>query len=603
MMRTITRLATPVLLALALVAAYTYFREPVTGRETPGAAGQDAPETVWVLADTQDPYYALAEEIAAELDTGITHTLDDALARAPAFLVWVTAPSQLTDDALIDLARAQGERIQSPLTGIISGATLADARALWARRANVQADYAATVNAENPAGNIEAGITFVEGAERRLAPLTLANLREALGQAGYLTFTGHGGPRSWNLDEETQLRRADVPTLEGAVLSAASCNTFRPYETDSIALAFVEQGAAAYAGYAFTPNEGYLFGEFSGAPFRYTWPEFTIGHVMRVQSRGALQGFARLPYYFLLGDPSIAFQEAPPYRLVEDQEDHGTRTLRYAGAPAGVIPVRIAGGAAYAFVTIPDLTSASQSDPFYNSRLQMATLGEDMYLLVDHPGGDLTITLREQASWLWRPGDVLHDSLDHTQLFLFDGDSGFVMFAIGGAALVMSLALVFRKRVWRQALDRRILGAAGGFGLVAAMAHTLYALARQDTITTTSKIVLFNPLSTVVIFALAAGGALVYLGGRTWLHRLWAVILTTTYVWVPLVFSAVVISVLNLLVFRSELGVSLYNYNLAWLSFPALCVACAVCMLTWALLARWAVRARAARVPNLPGSS
>jgi hypothetical protein len=40
----------------------------------------------------------------------------------------------------------------------------------------------------------------------------------------------------------------------------------------SMALAAVAKGAAAFAGFLFSPIEGYLIGEFDGLPFRYTGP-------------------------------------------------------------------------------------------------------------------------------------------------------------------------------------------------------------------------------------------------------------------------------------------------------------------------------------------
>ncbi len=101
--------------------------------------------------------------------------------------------------------------------------------------------------------------------------MTKTGFIKVLQSADYLTFTGHGSSRSLNLDENIRLTAADVPSLDSVVISTGSCQTVRPWNADSIARRFVDQGAAAYAGFVFSPNEGFLIGEFDGLPFRYTW--------------------------------------------------------------------------------------------------------------------------------------------------------------------------------------------------------------------------------------------------------------------------------------------------------------------------------------------
>ena len=45
-----------------------------------------------ILADPEDPYYPLAEEIAGQEGLPIAHTLDEALAQDPSFLLWIISP-------------------------------------------------------------------------------------------------------------------------------------------------------------------------------------------------------------------------------------------------------------------------------------------------------------------------------------------------------------------------------------------------------------------------------------------------------------------------------------------------------------------------------
>ena len=166
-----------------------------------------------------------------------------------------------------------------------------------------------------------------------------------------------------------------------------------------------------------SPNEGYLIGEFIDLPFRYSWPGFPIGHIVQAQNQGALQGFASLPYYHLLGDPRIALQQEAPYSVQDDRVEGLTRIVKYADAPAGLIPIRIPNAAGYSFVEAPGVTAAWESDPFYNSRLQMVNIGSDKYVLLVHAGGDFSLRLQTSPPWYWVIADPLIDSLDQVLLF------------------------------------------------------------------------------------------------------------------------------------------------------------------------------------------
>jgi len=284
------------------------------------APAQEVKDTL-ILADPTDPYYPLAGEIAGAESLPVVHTLDQVMSQQPAFLLWVVSPDHLSDQVMIEFGLAMRGRSRAISTGIISGTTLQDARALWQRSAEAKGEWVVAVNAANPSGNIQADIADLSGEGAVHHPLTKANLIQSLQRTDYLTFTGHGSGRYLRLDDDTTLRAGDLTALPPLVVATGSCNTFRPWEDNSIALAFARRGAAAYAGFAYSPNEGYLMGEFEGLPFRYTWPDFPIGHAVQAQNRGTLQGFASLPYYFLLGDPRTSLQDEAPYRLMGVQED------------------------------------------------------------------------------------------------------------------------------------------------------------------------------------------------------------------------------------------------------------------------------------------
>jgi hypothetical protein len=156
-----------------------------------------------ILADSADPYYALAEEIAQTEGLPIAQGLDQALDREPAFLLWIVSPSYLSDQAVIGFGLSMRGRPSAISTGIITGATLQEARALWQRAGQARGQRAVAVNAANPSGHIDAGITEAEDTDEAFYPLTKTNLIDSLQRADYLTFTGHGGSSYLRLDDET----------------------------------------------------------------------------------------------------------------------------------------------------------------------------------------------------------------------------------------------------------------------------------------------------------------------------------------------------------------------------------------------------------------
>jgi hypothetical protein len=509
-----------------------------------------------ILADPGDPYYALAEEMAQRERLPIVPTLDEAMAQDPTFLLWVVSPGFLSDEIMVDFGLALRDRPSSVSVGIISGKTLEDARALWLRAPEVQGERVYAANALNPAGNIEAEIIEFGKEGTAIQPLSQANLLESLKAADYWTFSGHGGSSYLRLGENSKLESGQIPHLPSTVIATSSCNTFRLWDENSLPLDMVRQGAAAYAGFVFSPNSGYLIGAYGDVPFRYTWPEFPIGHAIQVQNHGTLQGFARLPYYWLLGDPRIALQAEAPYRLVETQSSNGSLTLFYADAPAGILPVRIPGGARYRFVELPGVSAAWDHDPFYNARLQMVNIGDDKFILFEHEGGDFSLRLRSHPSWIWVAGDILADSLDTTYLFFHEHGSDLIMLVVG-ILLLPIVWLVLRKKASSRTLVPALLT-----GLGFAVIHGLYAWARLERLTVTSKIVRFHPLSLISTFLLAGCGALLFLNAKSWRGQVIAVLVATLNALLPAVLQLSLYFLASGLASRVRLGFALWNASL-----------------------------------------
>lgn len=514
-------------------------------------------DSTLILADPADPYYPLAEEIALAEGVPIATALDEALAAQPAFLLWVVSPGRLSERTMVDFGLAMREQPKAISTGIISGMTVEEARALWQRAVAARGEPAYAVNAANPAGNIEAGITLFEVSSTERLALTKENLVDSLTRAGYLTYTGHGGYTFLRLDEDTTLRGADLPDLAPVVVATGSCNTLQPWQADSIALAFVQQGAAAYAGFSFSPNEGYLMGEFDGLPFRYTWPDFPIGHVIQAQNRGTIQGFASLPYYHLLGDPRLALQTEAPYRLEGVETGDGSEVRHYADAPAGLIPVRVPGGARYSFVQVPGVGMAWRGEPFYNARLQMIDVGEDKYLLVEQAGGAFSLHLRARLPLLLVASDVILDALDGTLIYLQDHGGAEMMLGAGLVALAAAAVLVVRRKNSRRAVLPAALT-----GLAFALAHGLYGLVRVDQLSISSKYVQFGLLAPLATFLLVACGAFFTMRATSWRGRLVALVIACLGALAPAVFLLLILGVADNLIMVRELGSDLWNSRL-----------------------------------------
>jgi hypothetical protein len=392
-------------------------------------------------------------------------------------------------------------------------------------------------------------------------PLTRENFIAALQSADYLTFTGHGGNSFLRLNPDIMIKTEDIPTLDGIVISTVSCQTLRLWNDNSIARKIIDQGAAAYSGFVFSPNEGYVIGEFNELPFRYTWPDFPIGHVIQVQNRGTLQGFAHFPYNYLVGDPRIAFQSQPPYEIIDDHLEGESRIITLQDVPAGVIPIRVVGGAIYRFVEAQGITSASQGDLIYNSRLQMVNIDQDKYILLVYKGGNLTLQLHSSAPWYWFPIDFLLDALDYTLIFIQQTGGDFVAI---GFSIIPLLGLGWQIR--KKRINRINIRPALLIGLVMAILQGIYVFVRLPHIAITSKEVVFSPLGLLSAFLLGTCGALIFLQARSWIGKLAGIMVVTFTSWAVTLFQVLLIAAFNSLAFHPRYGTSLYNHSPGLLS-------------------------------------
>mgnify|MGYP005831545629 CR=1 FL=1 len=535
-----------------------------------------------VLCDPKDPYYALAVEISRVEELPLFHTLERALARDPRFLLWVASPAWLSDKALVHFGLALAARRSAVCPGIITGATLEDARALWRRAAEAHAGKIYAVDGEHPAAGVEHGRILAAGAGAPSgAPLTPAALADALKDADYLTFTGHGGGSYWKLAEGVHFTSADLPPLPPSVIATASCQGVRFDLPSSMALAAVARGAAAYAGFLFSPNEGYLFGEFDGLPLRFTWPGAPVGEVVRLQNRGAVQGFAAFPFYWLVGDPRIALEREAPLTVLRIESARGVRTFHYGEVPAGVYPLRIREGASYGFIEIAGLTDACDDDPLFNSRLQTAVRGSDRLLLVAHPGGHLTIHLHRKPPWYRRLTKPLLDGLDHTLLVIPPGGGDLICLLASGLALIGVILLIRQGALPPAVLLPAFLG-----GLAVGLSYLLYASLRLEKVSVSTKPASLGSAALIGSALLAACGVVYWIAARTPVRRAAAVAAGAFPSLAPAVVAFAAVFGFNTFLARPRLGAGIYNYALAWMPLAAAACHAAVFLLLAILLER-----------------
>jgi hypothetical protein len=256
-----------------------------------------------------------------------------------------------------------------------------------------------------------------------------------------------------------------------------------------------------------------------------------------------------------------------------------------------MVPVRVPGGARYSFVEVPGVGAAWDRDPFYNSRLQMVSSGDDRFLLFEHGGGDLSLHLRARPPWYWVPADLLADALDTTLLF-HQGGGGAIIF-LGAAAVAMAAVawLLVRKRA-----SPRTLVPAALTGLAFAALHGLYALARLEKLTTTSKTVQFEPLGLLATFLLVSCGAFLFLNSRSWRGRAIAIAVASFGALAPAILTLGIVALGNVAVATAGLGVGLWNYSLGLQPLIVLALECILFVLVFAVLRRKFAKREAATI-------
>jgi hypothetical protein len=409
---------------IAIGAVLLFFVVSMAGNHSGSSTMQDVSEETVVVSAHSDPYFGLAQRISRSEDLRLFEKFADVLPYHPKFVILVAAPENLTVESLESIGDTFKSQEYYPAVGMISGSTLDAAEQLWERRKSVQAGTNFLGGDVDILQSVYEPTIFnvSENATTQIA-LTKHSLIETLQQADYFYWTRHSGGRTWYWNdgaEEDELSSDEIPPLKPVVIYSPTCSIFRPWLDDSIALSFIDHGAAAFLGFTNSPHTTSFSKYGMSVPGLTSWEEFPLGLVAQVQNRTATKIIYRSPQLFMFGDPRIHLSKERPYQITSDRiTENGKRYLEGYSDTNGVLAVKIEHGAEYRFLSIQGSTSLSENDVFYNSRVQSLDLGPDKYLLILHHGGSFQIELSPNIPVGWVFADALVDALDYSWVVLW----------------------------------------------------------------------------------------------------------------------------------------------------------------------------------------
>ena len=542
------------------------------------ALEQPLQETV-VLSSPQDAYYHLAQTIADTEGAVLSDTLTQAIAYRPKYILWVAAPQSLDEAALWQAGDIFKDMDYYPALGIISGGTLDIAKGLWQ-------NGKLTHNGENYLGSdvevdqgvLEAVIVDLNQPESTPLPLTNDTLIQTLQKSDYFYWVRHVSSTRWmwgtnaEAGEDSDLTAAEVPALSPIVIQTPSCGSFQPWKEDSIAMGFINQGAAAYIGHvqtavvsnSFLMRKGYIVPDMS------TWQEFPLGILAQVRSRMEARVSSSTPLYFMLGDPRAYLSTEQPYTITADEVNGTTRRITGETDFRGYLAVKVAEGADYDFVRVSGLTAASESDFFFNNELQTLNLGGDKYLVFYQDGDTFEVVLNEKTPWYWTLSDGLVDALDYNWVTMNTVYNVFSLIFLAG--LVILLIVKARK-------TKSLKGYRGFFiaGLGLAVLHVGYVLLRMGRYTVSADAVGYTPVQLVLGFigtvSTVSAGLILVRDARKPFSRFlgWTVAILPQALLTA--FKLFTVGVTDLMFMaQNSVRQPMWNFNVVWLSLIVLVI-------------------------------
>jgi hypothetical protein len=589
--RTLLRTAAGIglLLMVFLVAALWTRVEAAPVRASAG------PETV-VVAQPSDPYYPLAQKIAAQEHLPLAADLIDGNPDLPRYVILVASPASLTEERLAHLGRFFQNNDYSPAVGIISGATIEAAEQLWNRRNQPQVGKAYI------AGDVDVlqrvftpTIVNISGGANTTVPLTKAALLDSLTQASYVYWTRHSGGSTWYWNEaaesasaENELHASDLPQLQSLVVYSPTCAVFRPWLDQSIALGFVDHGAAAFLGFINSPHTSSFSKNGLAAPGLTTWADFPLGLAAQVQNKAITNMVYQSPQLFMLGDPRTNLSKEPPYLIRSDAVTaDGKRVIEVVSDQQGVLAIKLQGAAEYPFIAVPGRAAISDKDLFFNSRLQTLRVGADRYLLYLHSGGSFRIELSRQAPFGWVIGDALVDGLDYGWVIHWVNpyaDSNPHLYL--GALFLLAVILIIQRLIRKKSLGsyRGIFLAA----LLIALLRLAYGLLRLNQFTITNDQVVYRAADWLTgfggIFACLAGGLILIKDSRRVIVKILGFLLAVARpLWMTLFYALFLTLINNVPQVTGMTNANVWNYRLFEVSLIPLAVEALIVL----ILVRW----------------
>jgi hypothetical protein len=561
-------------ISVALLVITVFGLRPGTG--VAGDVPQSGDSSTVVLAGKTDPYYSLAKKIADEEHTVIVSELDELDTHNPTYVIAVYAPENLTERWLYTLGSHFQKTNTYPALGIITGQSPEKAEQLWERRLSVKAEksYMASDVERNMGVDQPILVDVSKENQPNSYALNKQALVAALEVADYFHWVRHVSHTRWHWNSEQGdvtdndvLAAKDVPDLKPAVIYVPSCGSMQLSKPDSIAMAFIEKGAAAYIGNLYSPMSGaYDMRHASYLPARNTWPDFPIGVVAQIQNRMMTRAVYNTPQFFMVGDPRISFLGAAPYTI---NSDIVTDKRRIEGASdiVGIVPLKIEGGASYAFLSIKGLGASSELDCFYNNDIQTLNLGQDKYVLFVHNGGTFQIELDKNASMLWTLGDAIKDSFDQSWIVI-----GVVYGELSIGMLALFLAILLFK-IWRRNKTITEYLTIFGLGVMLAAVQVAYLFAQMDYYSVSAYVVDYSLpqilLGFIGVFSSTAGGLMLMKDAKSLSVRILGVLVA---VLPQLLFTGLYFGVVTFtnLIYKFANPVSIFLWNYATVGMPAI---------------------------------
>jgi hypothetical protein len=528
-----------------------------------------------ILSKKNDPFYPLAIEISKREGIPVVNTLDAVTRSEKEFLLWVISPGFMSDEVIVSFSTAMKSKRNFPSSGIISGSTIEMARALFYRgRERIEKHLQKNAGMLSIAYADNYKLLVSRGSEVTEIPFDKKNFTSLLPKTDILFFWGHGGSTYFRIKKTGKFISRDIPDLPGTIIKSGSCNSFRLWSGQSIALHFANKGAAAFFGYSYSPAPFYLLGYFKEPPLINSFKQVPLGHIVHMQNNADLKAFARIPYLFLLGDPRIFLQSYNPYTLIDDIEgaDRTSRILKFRSSVKGFIPVYIPDGSRYDFLEIvsPDKEKKNRNDsysfwehsPWYHSKIQTLNFHQDKFILFEHHGGEFTIKLRIGAPSFYPITHTLLNSLDYS--FIFCAQTGGDVISLFFIVILSIWFIVIKKKISLPVLKESLVKGVCA-GAVFSLFLFFYTGIRAQNITIISSSREFSWFTIIIGFFLVALSAALYFQSK----KKWTKILCFSILLSPVLITIIVwtSSILygNIMA-STQIKKAIYNGSVVYLS-------------------------------------